>query len=206
MKDVSEERVCIAEPVEVIDATEMTVEDATRLWESRVWQRCQSRCANCGEEQRLKVRMIVPLAAGGQLRPSNGILLCRACEMAGEAVQDRPGRSKRDTEPRPINFYVSRGLSGRVAHGLKTRNGFHTKASLVRYLMRKYVEDESRFDDLEAYQDDGSHTKINVWVDGVLYRSFKQRVNNRGMTVTQALKGLITMYGSQVEPLVSEKR
>lgn len=187
---------------EVVDATRAGTGDAFRLWVERVRDSSGGVCANCGSAHRLKVCMVVPQKAGGQLRVSNGVVLCRACEMAGDTVV---GSSTKGARSRPINFYMSRPLLGRMEEGLAVRNGFASKAALVRYLMRKFVADADRFDDLRLYQDVGADTKINVWVDGLLYAAFKERVAERGMTVTQALKGLIMMYGSQVEPLVKEK-
>ena len=44
--------------------------------------------------------------------------------------------------------------------------------------------------------------KINVWVDNEVYATFKTVVNDRGVTVTDALKALIRMYEEEAEPLV----
>lgn len=187
-------------PAEVVDGSQATPEHSKRVWEAKVRQRYRDRCANCGGSERLKVRLVIPRSAGGRIKASNGVLLCRACEMAGEAVS---GSSRKD-KSRPVNFYVSRDLNGRIARGLATHNGFHSKSALIRYLMGKYEADEDLFDDLELFQDSESSesVKINVWVDNRLYRRFKDRVNARGLTVTDALKGLLLVYSGQVEPRV----
>ena len=192
---------------EVVDASENKATDIDRLlWERKVRHHFRDRCGNCGTEVRLKVRMVIPLDAGGQLRVSNGTLLCRACEMAREASSHRKGESK----SRPINFHVSKDLNDRMEHGIETYNGFHSKAGLVRALMTRYVEENSRFDDLELFQDDASpgsaKVKINIWAPNELYEDFKALADTRGFTVTATLKSLIIMYEAQVEPLVRRRK
>lgn len=171
-------------------------------WEELVREAFKDRCSNCGGEDRLRVRMVVPEAAGGHRVVSNGILLCRPCELASESLSREPAR---DAQRRILNFWVSRKLYDRIQHGLVTRNGFNSVSSLVRFLMSKYVIDEARFDDLEQYQDVGTDVKINVWVDTSAYSTFKQLVDKRGMTVTDAVKSLVMMYESQAEPLMQKR-
>jgi len=167
-------------------------------WEQLIRHKCRNKCANCGAEDRLRVRMIVPKEAGGQLEPFNGVLLCRACEMAMDAV----GRTTKERDRRPINFWVSRRLHNRLKNGVRTRNGFTSMGSLVRYLVGAYVADEGRYDDLENYQEEGADVKINVWVETSSYGDFKELLATRGMTVTDAVKALIRMYEAEAEPLV----
>lgn len=160
-------------------------------WEQRVREAAKDRCSNCGGEDRTKVSMIVPLEAGGQSVTSNGVLLCRPCEMASESLG---GGKRREQDRRILNFWVSRKLYDRVQQAIEEQSGFHSVSSLVRYLMSKYIVDEERFDDLEQYQDSGADVKINVWVDITAYATFKQLVDKRGLTVTDAVKNLILVY------------
>lgn len=169
-------------------------------WEQLVREAAKDRCSNCGGEDRTRVTMIVPLEAGGQHVPTNGVLLCRPCEMAAESLEMR-----REQDRRILNFWVSRKLYDAIQKGIDTRNGFNSVSSLVRYLMSKYITDEPRFDDLEQYQDSGADVKINVWVDTRSYATFKSLVDKRGMTVTDAVKSLVLMYESQAEPLVQKR-
>jgi hypothetical protein len=172
-----------------------------RDFERAVWDRARGRCSNCGGEDRLRVRMIVPEEAGGQLVESNGALLCRPCELAADTA--RPGRPD---DKRPINFWVSQGLYATLQNGVKSRHGFTSMASLVRFLMAKYVEDEARFDDLEQYQDaPGADVKVNVWVEADRYATFKALVDKRGLSVTDAIKALIKMYEDQADKLVRRR-
>lgn len=170
-------------------------------WEKAVWQTHRSRCSNCGAGERLRVKAIVPIEAGGQLVPSNGALLCRSCEMASDSYS----KSSKGENQRLVNFWVSRPLFERLKTGLERHNGFTSMGSLVRYLMAKYVEDESRFDDLELYQDEGADVKVNVWVDRDRYNTFKALLDKRGMTVTDAIKSLIRAYEEGAEPLIERR-
>jgi hypothetical protein len=173
----------------------VSVSSVTSDWEKKIWQRYRSRCANCGQEERLRVKMIVPLEAGGQMSESNGVLLCRSCEMAAEASK----KDSKANDQRLVNFWVSRRLFDRIQEGLQTYKAFNSMGSLVRYLISKYIEDESRFDDLELYQDEGADSKLNVWVERDRYDTFKVLLDKRGMTVTDAIKSLIRMYEEQSE-------
>ena len=174
--------------VEFISPTES---DEKAHFEQRVREFAKDRCLNCGGIDRTRVSLIVPESAGGTYSTSNGVLLCRPCEMAAESVR----QSRYHEQPRRIlNFWVSRKLYNRIQAGTETKNGFNSVSALVRYLMSKYIVDEGRFDDLEQYQDAGADVKINVWVDMPSYATFKTLVDKRGITVTDAVKNLILMY------------
>jgi hypothetical protein len=69
--------------------------------------------------------------------------------------------------------------------------------------MSKYIVDEARFDDLERHQDSGADVKINVWVDVDAYTTFRQLVDARGLTVTDAVKSLILVYQETMAELTS---
>lgn len=178
-----------------------TADAELRAWEKLIREKCQNRCSNCGGDDRLRVMMIIPLEAGGKLVDSNGAMVCRTCELAAEAV--RNGGVVEDR--RPLNIWVSRSLYDNIQSSLKARNGFRSMGSLVRYLMSTYVRDEDRFDDLAQYQDAGTDVKINVWVDRDQYAVFKQLLDKRGTTVTDAVKSLIRMYEAEAEPVVRRR-
>lgn len=162
-------------------------------FEQQIWEKHKSQCANCGGQHKLRVKMIVPAEAGGQEVVSNGVLICRACEMATDAAA-RPGS---EGLRRPINFWVSRRLYNRMQNGMRTHHGFKSMGALIRYLMSMYVTDANRFDDLDRYQDAATgDVKINVWVPTDQYETFKHLVNVRGLTVTGAVKSLIQVYDS----------
>jgi len=187
----------------MIDASTKTLEDVERIvegmdtrsgWEKTVLEMHRSRCANCGNADKIRVHMVVPEAAGGKLVPSNGTVLCRACEMARDAV----ARHAEAAEQRPINFWMSRRLHSRINDSLRPRNGTRSLGSLVKYLMQKFVSDPDRFDDIERYQDAGKRElKVNVWVNAEEYTAFKQLLDSRSMTVTDAVKALLLLYDEE---------
>ena len=180
------------------DPDKLTDQQKMHLFEQAVLERAKDKCANCGSSHKVKARMIVPREAGGKFSFDNGTTLCRACEMASSVVS----RSAKGASRRPINFWVSHRMYEKV----KKLNGFNSTGSLVRFLMSKFVEGPNQFDDLHLWQEDGTDMKINVWVPASTYETFKDMVNERGMTVTDSFKALIRMYEEEAEPLVRMKK
>lgn len=161
-------------------------------WEQQVREHYRDRCAGCGSTDRLKAKLIVPEEAGGKKLVTNGVLLCRSCEMAAESIDRSTG-----SDQRLVNFWVSQQLFDRIRWSIDHYKAFNSMGALVRYLMAKYLEDENRFDDLDLYQDiDSADTKINVWVDRSIYAAFKVLIDKRGLTVTDALKSLIVCFSN----------
>lgn len=167
-----------------------------RRWTCAVLLQTRSRCRNCGSDDRVRVKMVVPEDAGGQLILSNGTALCRACELAHAVVTQK----KKPDADHPVNFWLSRGLYDQV----KAYNGFSSTSSLVRFLVDRFAAEPGRFDDLPLYQDEGCDVKINAWVPPASYEVFKALVTERGLTVTDALKCLLKMYGCCVDPLIAK--
>lgn len=186
---------------ESLDVRSEATKQEVEAWEEKVVAKHRGGCVNCGSKYRLAVRQIIPTDAGGRLVESNGVLVCRRCEMAAQSFLNAAQSDSR----RPINFLVSRALYDTLQEGLKASHGFKSMGSLIRYLITLYVEDVNRFDDLEQYQDDGSDVKINIWIDIDVYNDFKDKVSARGLSVTDAIKGLIQMYEMEARPLVSRR-
>lgn len=168
-----------------------------QMWPEIVFDAARGKCANCGGEHKLKPRLIVPEEAGGKLVLANSVLLCRACELASSVTPKRIAES----DKRLVNIWVSDRLYKRLQ---ERRDVGHTSSmgALVRYLMGRYVADQSRFDDLASYQDAGSDVRLNLWVESDLYATFKTIVDSEGMTVTSALKALFCMFEAEASPLV----
>jgi hypothetical protein len=191
-----EKAIVTVDPVEMerpeFDAT--VVGSTQKAWAGMVLDAHQWRCANCGGTDRIRVHMVVPESAGGKLVPSNGTVLCRTCEFARDAVV----RHSEPLQQRPINFWVSRPLHSRIHEHIRPRNGTNSLGSLVRYLIQKFIADPDRFDDLERYQDTGKKdVKINVWVNADDYVKFKLLLDQRRMTVTDAVKALLQVYDEE---------
>lgn len=162
-------------------------------WSELIRDKYRDKCANCGSPAHTAVRMIVPLECGGTYSEGNGTLLCRACEL----VADSFVQEGQDNSRRLINLWLSQGCHEQLRGCLKAKNGFASMSGLVRYLMDRYVEDPSRYDDLNLYADDGIDVKINIWVDREVYAQFKPLVDGRGSTVTDTIKSLILLYAAE---------
>ncbi len=157
-----------------------------------------NKCANCGSTDNVAIRLIVPEKVGGTYVDTNIVVLCRPCDMALDASSSADaGRDRRS-----INIWVSAALYSKLQQGIKNKPGFSSMGSLVRYLINKYIEDPSRFCDLEQFQSVGSDSKINIWVETENYNKFKDFISARGCTVTDALKSLIAIYESEAETLL----
>lgn len=171
--------------------------DERRAWVAAVLEAGRDLCGNCGSDDRVRVRMVVPEEAGGKYVLGNGIALCRACDLTMDLTT-------RYTEPvqrkRPVNFWVSSALYKRLHDGSE-KTSFKSMAGLIRFLMTKYVVDHTRFDDLLNYQDTGTDVKVNVWVEDDIYSRFKELADRNGLTVTSALKGLIGMFEAEASVL-----
>jgi hypothetical protein len=165
-------------------------------FEQKIREKYRDQCSNCGSGHKLRVKLVVPLEAGGFEIESNGVLLCRACEMSAETIAPLTGTQG---ARRMINFWVSHHIHSRMSNGMATSRGLRSMSSLVRYLMVSYVEDADRFDDLDKYQgSDPADVKVNVWVPADQYQIFHRLVRSKGLTVTDAIKGLIQMFDSEV--------
>jgi len=185
------------EAVETLNRTEIE----PKLWEQEVRDNFHDRCSNCGNDDHLKVSMVVPEEAGGKRIITNSRLLCRACELASVSANSNKGEEAR----RALNFWVSRKLYDSIQKGLDTRAGFGSMGSLVRYLMEMYSTDLNRFEDVAQYQDSGTDVKINVWVNSDKYDTFKKLVDSEGLTVTECLKSLILFYHGEAQPLIHKR-
>lgn len=186
-----------------VGATEKLIRTAEGTsQEAEAVARANGKCNGCREPAALRGVEVVP---GWHGRGGHWAALCRTCEFAAELdKRDRTAASGPLT--RPINIWVSSKLFERIHNGLSEKYGFRSMSSLVRYLMSKYVMDVSRFEDVGQYQDQGSDVKVNVWVPRDIYAVFQSQAQSRGLTVTDALKGLIRMYEMEIEKVVEGRR
>ncbi len=197
---MSKEQDLAPEPAEVL-----SVKGSERVsFDRLIHEKYQYACVNCGSGHKLRVKLVVPLEAGGKKIESNAVLVCRACEMATEASSSLVGS---EGERRPINFWVSRQLHARMTNGMSSSRGIRSISQLIRYLMVSYVDNTERFDDLDRFQNlKTNDVKINAWVPKDQYELFKSAVNARGLTVTDAVIGLIQLFDAEVtEPKLSHE-
>jgi hypothetical protein len=173
-----------------LQLVELPDKELKSSWQALVKAQCRGRCVNCGETRHVRVHMVVPEEAGGKFVLENGIVLCRACEFARMAAAS--GKQKAS---RLVNFYAS-ALFYRRMERLKIE-GQTSLSAIIRSLMRAMVDDPESYEDIAQYQDSGqAQTRLNVWVDLEQYSQFQELVEARGMTVTDAVKGLLLMYAA----------
>ncbi len=157
-------------------------------WKDRVLERDSSKCVNCERDKRIAVCFIVPPEAGGHLRVSNGVVVCRECRIASESARVLPARIENKA---PINFFVSQKLHAYVRGYVHNGSKFGSISALVRRMIYSFITEPDLYEDLAQWQDRGSEVRINGWVDGSQYGAFKEICSGMGMTYTDALKGLL---------------
>lgn len=157
-------------------------------WQSLVYARFNNKCGNCGSTERLVVRLIVPEEHGGQKIESNGVVLCRTCDLASK-LSPKPGAA---SFQRPYNFYVNDQMLAVVE---RHSAAFRGKAGFLRHLMDTFSIEPHLYDDLAKYQSSGDHDiKINFHMDSLQFEKFKAAATSHGLTMTDALRGLLLMF------------
>lgn len=179
---------------------QLTPQEQEDLWRKKVLEQYRHTCANCGSEDHVTARLIVPQEAGGKLSISNASTICRVCQAASKAVAKAQDRGLE--EKSPVNVWVSRRLYDLVNGSIESKRGFNSMATLIRYLVGEYVDKNDNFEDLAQWQDEGVEVKINFLVPTPLYEIFKSKVSSNGLTVTQAVQGLLTWYVSEAAPVL----
>jgi hypothetical protein len=155
-------------------------------WEKSVLEQ-HSVCANCGDSKNLIVRPLVAPLNGGQSRASNASVLCRGCEINSFL-------SNTETQEKQlVNFWLSASLY----EWLKTNAEKSSMGSLIRYMISRYTGSPSAFEDLALWVDVQSEVKVNIWVPQKEYLEFKTLIEERGSTVTDALKSLLLIFKNE---------
>lgn len=155
------------------------------------------RCGNCGSTERCRAVLVRPEAVGGRRVLTNAAYLCRACELA-------PAADDRGTRRTLVNLWMSAALHQRIHREAAGDGGGVSISARARHLVALYLEGPpERFDDLALYQDNGTDTRLFVWLDGDQYEAFKTRIRAQGLTVTTALIGLFLLSPTAIptEPI-----
>ena len=171
-------------------------------WKEKILERDGSKCVNCEKKTRIAVCFIVPPEAGGHLRTANGVVICRDCRISSESARVLPARIENKA---PINFFVSRNLHTHVDGFVHDGSKFGSVSALVRKMIHSFITEQDLYEDLAQWQDRGSEVRINGWVDGSQYEAFKAICSERGMSYTDALKGLLLVAIEGYEPPTSAK-
>lgn len=159
-------------------------------WKRKVLERDENRCVNCEKKERVAACFIIPPESGGTLKVSNGATICRDCRISAEGARVLPLRIDNKT---PINFLISRPLHNAIDKLVHEDSNFGSKAALVRSLISSFITEPQLYEDVDRWQDPGSDVKVNGWVDGAQYEVFKRLCQDRGMSYTDVLKGLLLM-------------
>lgn len=110
-------------------------------------------------------------------------------------------------DKRPINFWTSFAVF-QIFEEQVAASGM-SKAAIVRYLIKEYVQDPARFDDLEivlAGAPKANDVKICGWVDRAPYEVFQSLLRARGLSVTDALCALIQVRKKETSSESKESR
>lgn len=166
-------------------------------WKVEVLDRDTHKCVNCGGEDKVAACFVIPVEVGGNLRVSNGVTVCRECRIAAESSRVLPQRIDNKT---PINFLISSGLHKVVNQYVHNGSKFGSVSALMRQMISSYITQPELYEDLQSWQDDGSDVKVNGWVDGLQYQIFKGMCKNKGISYTDALKGLLLVAIDGYEP------
>jgi hypothetical protein len=157
-------------------------------WNAKVLLRDGRKCINCQIGEKIAVCFVVPPEVGGKLRVSNGVSICRECRIAAEGSRVLPVRIDNKT---PINFLISRKLRDLVFDYAKKGSNFGSISAVVRQMINSFTANPEMYEDLALWQDPGSDIKINGWVDGSQYETFKHMCHERNISYTDALKSLL---------------
>lgn len=157
-------------------------------WKKKVLERDEGACINCGLRDRVAACFVIPPEAGGKLRVSNGVTICRNCRIAADGARVLPQRIDNKT---PINFLIGTSLHKSVLSYARNGSRFGSVSALLRAMISSFITQPELYEDLQNWQDEGSDVKVNGWVDGAQYEVFKNMCHDRGMSYTDALKALL---------------
>lgn len=143
------------------------------------------KCQNCGSASYVRPRYLFEEV------PKNSIPLCRRCDIRLELGKLSPSEGNRS----PVSFWISEPLY----KGIRSSLGKSSLSTVARVLIKKFVEDPTRFSDLSFYQDKSGEVKINFLVDRTVYERFKEICRDKGMTATDAIRSLLTLYLDMVQ-------
>ena len=157
-------------------------------WKTKVLARDNRTCVNCLSTTNVAAWFVVPLEAGGHLNIGNGVTVCRDCRIAADSKR---ALSQRIDNKTPINFLISDSLHRIVNQYVHNGSRFGSVSALVRSMISSYIAQPELYEDIQSWQDLGSSVKINGWIDGAEYETFKGMCRSKGISYTDALKGLL---------------
>lgn len=174
----------------LIDNAVDSAEEARKLiaWKKAVLARDANSCVNCLRKTNIAVSYVIPPEAGGELRVSNGVSICRQCRVAAESVKTPASKIDNKT---PLNFLISRKLYNQVKDYCDDKS--ISISALIRQMISLFIKYPEQFEDLELFQDPGSEIKVNAWCDGDEFSTMKKMCQDKNVTLTNTLKSLLLM-------------
>ena len=166
-------------------------------WKDKVLARDGGSCVNCNSQEKTVACFIVPSEVGGNLRLSNGVTICRECRILAESSRVLPQRIDNKT---PINFLISEKLHKLVNDYVHHGSNFGSVSALVRSMITSFITQPELYEDLQNWQDRGAEIKLNGWTNGIQYDVFRGMCRDRGISYTDALKGLLLVATDGYEP------
>lgn len=170
-------------------------------WKQQVLSRDEGACLNCSSKNKVAACFVIPTEVGGHLRLSNGVTICRDCRLRADSARVLPQRIDNKT---PVNFLMSKALHASVHEYVRNGSRYGTVSALMRAMISSFITQSELYEDVQNWQDAGSDVKVNGWVDGAQYEVFKSMCRDRGLTYTDALKGLLLVAIDGYE--LAEKR
>lgn len=163
-------------------------------WVYTVLESADYKCGNCGSDDGITIKLIVPEEAGGKKIPSNCAVLCKGCRFQSE-------RSFKG-EMVPTSFWLSRPLHTRLVAYCERENS--TVSSVIRGLMSHFVSsDYTSFEPIWAYQEEERDVKVNVQIDQRIYSSFRAILSQDRRTVQEAMVALLHNFLEKTESSVN---
>jgi len=103
------------------------------------------RCQECGATEDLQAHHVVPLSAGGENDPSNGIALCPNCHARKHPIMSRKLFTKWAGHKKLIwvNFRVPDELRARI-EALSKKRGDKSLSATIRYLVAVGIEKDKK--------------------------------------------------------------
>lgn len=171
-----------------MSGSSIILSEGLKDWKAAVLQRDGGSCVSCGATNRVAACFVVPVEVGGTLRVSNGATVCRECRILAESSRVLPQRIDNKT---PINFLISNQLHASVTEYVHGGSSFGSVSALMRSMISSFITQPELYEDIQVWQDFGSSVKVNGWVDGSQYALFKALCRGKGISYTDALKGLL---------------
>ncbi len=167
-------------------------EEAAKLaeWRRLMLDHVGHECGSCQRKSHIWPSLLVPIECGGRYLVTNGYVLCRDCRVV---IDQHKGNPAKIHDKVPINFLISRTLHEQAEEFVRRPGGVGTLSLLIRNMISMFVDEPNEFEDIQLFQSEGAHVKVNIWCDAQSYDRFRLACMDRGLSFTEVFKALILM-------------